>query len=725
MEYKPYSEEIDLQKHWLVIKRRWLPAVGIAGAVTSATAFAVSNLSPTYQATGKLLLKTDRTSSLTGLSADDQVGHITALTQRSEPVNTQAEVIRSLPIAQSTIKTLKLKGKDGKPLDPRKLLENLKVKPLTGTDALAVSYQSNDPNLAAKVVNTVIDKYIATNRESNREEAVAARSFIQAQLPTVEAAVQTAEENLRQFKERNSIVSLPEETTAAVAMMSKLEQQIVQAKADLGDITAQSSQFQQQLGMSPRQALNLTALAESTGVQEVLTQLQQVQSKLAVATTRYRDNHPTIASLQRQENVLSGLLQDRVQQIQGGASWSLGDLQTGKVRQDLTKDLVQTEVKRSGLEQQLQQLSSAYAAYQQRATTYPDLEKTQRELERRLKAAQQTYETLLASLQKIQVAENQKVGNAAVIEKASVPERPSGIDKRLLLAAGGAAGLLLAVGMAFLLDTIDRSVKTVREAKEVFGYTLLGIIPTHSKSSQPNSRVIVRDQPGSPISATYQMIQANLKFLSSDKKLKTIVISSSVPKEGKSEVAANLAAALAQVGRRTLLIDADLRHPSQHHIWGLNNTAGLSNLLVGQIEEYQAIQRAMDNLYVLPAGAIPPNPVPLLDSKRIATLLSSFSQVFDFIIFDTPPLAGTPDAAVLGNIADGVLLVVRPNVVNGASAAAAKEFLAQTHQNVLGMVINGVNVKSEPDSYFYYTNAQSEQLPPKQLVAADAAKSRI
>jgi capsular exopolysaccharide synthesis family protein len=146
---------------------------------------------------------------------------------------------------------------------------------------------------------------------------------------------------------------------------------------------------------------------------------------------------------------------------------------------------------------------------------------------------------------------------------------------------------------------------------------------------------------------------------------------------------------------------------------------------VGQIEEYQAIQRAMDNLYVLPAGAIPPNPVPLLDSKRMATLLSSFSQVFDFIIFDTPPLAGTPDAAVLGNIADGVLLVVRPNVVNGASAAAAKEFLAQTHQNVLGMVINGVNVKSEPDSYFYYTNAQSEQLPPKQLVAADAAKSRI
>ena len=723
MEYKEYSEEIDLQKHWLVLKRRWLPALGIFGAVTSVSALVASSLAPTYQATGKLMLKADKTSSLTGL-ADDQNGRLDALTQRSEPVNTQAEVIRSLPIAQATIKTLRLKDKEGLPLDPRDLLEKLKVKPLTGTDALSISYQSDDPKQAAQIVNTVIDNYINTNRESNRAEAVAARSFIQAQLPTVETAVSEAEENLRQFKQNNGVVSLAEETTSAVTILSKLEQQIVQAKADLEDTTAQSASFQQQIGMSAAQAVAMSTLGQSAGVQDALTQLQAVQSKLAVERTRYRDNHPAVVSLKQQEQVLSDLLQNRVQQVQGSSfNRPVGQLQSGDLRQGLTNDLVQSEVKRAGLRQQLEQLTTAYRLYQQRTAAYPALEKTQRELERKLQASQQTYETLLSSLQKIQVAENQKVGNAVVIEKADIAKRPSGLSKRLIIGAGGAAGLMLALGAAFLLDSIDRSVKTVREAKAVFGYTLLSIVPLHSRSgqsdskSQPDSTVMVRDLPGSPISATYQMLQANLKFLSSDKKLKTIVISSSVPKEGKSEVAANLAAALAQVGRRTLLIDADLRNPNQHHIWGLNNTVGLSNVIVDQVAEHQAIQRAMDNLYVLTAGAIPPNPVPLLDSKRMASLLAGFAQAFDFIIFDTPPLAGTPDAAVLGKIADGLLLVVRPNVVNAASAAAAKEFLAQTHQNVLGMVINGVNVKSEPDSYFYYSQVQPEPAPKRPATA--------
>ncbi len=720
MDYKESPEEIDLQKHWLVVKRRWLPAIGIFGAVTSVAALAASNLAPTYQATGKLMLKADRTSSLTGLAGEDQIGRIDALTQRSEPVNTQAEVIRSLPIAQSTIKTLNLKDQDGQPLEPRELLKNLKVKPLTGTDALSVSYQSNDPEQAAKIVNTVIDKYINTNREGNRAEAVAARSFIQAQLPTVETNVSTAEENLRQFKQQNGVVSLAEETTSSVAILSQLEQQIVQTRTALQDSTAQTSAFQQQLGMSSRQAVALNALGESAGVQEAITQLQEVQTKLAVERTRYRDNHPSIVTLQRQEAELNNLLQNRVQQVQGSPiNRPVGQLQTGELQQDLTKELVQSEAKRSGLEQQLQELTTAYRLYQQRVAAYPALEKTQRELERKLQAAQQTYETLLSSLQKIQVAENQKVGNAVIIEKADVPQDPSGLSKKLLVGAGAAAGLMLAIGAAFLLDAVDRSIKTVQQAKELFGYTLLSIIPMYSRS-QSSSHVMVRDLPGSPISATYQMLQANLKFLSSDKKLKTIVISSSVPKEGKSEVAANLAAALAQVGRRTLLIDADLRHPNQHHIWELNNTVGLSNVIVDQVEEQQAIQRVMDNLYVLTAGAIPPNPVPLLDSKRMATLLAGFAQAFDFIIFDTPPLAGTPDAAVLGKIADGLLLVVRPNVVNASSAAAAKEFLAQTNQNVLGMVINGVNVKSEPDSYFYYNQIPTEQSAPKKLAAAES-----
>jgi capsular exopolysaccharide synthesis family protein len=205
------------------------------------------------------------------------------------------------------------------------------------------------------------------------------------------------------------------------------------------------------------------------------------------------------------------------------------------------------------------------------------------------------------------------------------------------------------------------------------------------------------------------MLQANLKFLSSDKEIKAIVVTSSLPKEGKSEISANLAATMAQVGRRVLLVDADMRHPSQHHIWALTNAVGLSNILVGEAEFNTAVQQVMPRLDVLPSGVIPPNPVALLDSKRMASLIETFSRNYDFVIVDTPPLIGVADAPILGKMADGILLVVRPSVVDSPNAKAAKEFLARTGQNVLGLVANGVIIKNEPDSYFYYTKEQYKE----------------
>jgi capsular exopolysaccharide synthesis family protein len=267
-----------------------------------------------------------------------------------------------------------------------------------------------------------------------------------------------------------------------------------------------------------------------------------------------------------------------------------------------------------------------------------------------------------------------------------------------------------------LLDLVDKSVKTLKEAKELFGATLLGVIPAFGKSGKTRrpvgdlegivSRMVARDMPRSPMGQAYQMLQANLKFLSSDKQLKAIVITSSVPKEGKSEVSANLAAAMAQVGRKVLLVDADMRHPSQHHLWELTNSVGLSNVLVGEADFNIAVQKVMPGLDILPAGVIPPNPVALLDSKRMASLMETFSKNYDFVIVDTPPLAGIADAPIVGKMADGILLVVRPGVVDSASAKAAKEFLASSGQNVLGLVANGVLIKNEPDSYFYYVNEE-------------------
>ncbi|MBW4608391.1 MAG: polysaccharide biosynthesis tyrosine autokinase [Hassallia sp. WJT32-NPBG1] len=711
MESLPNFEEIDIQKYIQVLQRRWLPVVGIFGiAVTLGSLYAFS-LKPSYKAEGSLMIKTNRASSLTGLTQD--IGRLEALNQNENPLETQVKIVTSNPVLQETIRLLNLKNAKGSPLPIRDFAAKLKVEGIKGSDVVQISYGDNNPELAAKAVNTVIDIYIKQNVQANQDEALTARKFIEMQLPKAEATVRKAESELREFKEKNKVIVLDQEANAAVDTISKLNNQISQAQAQLDDVKGRLEQLRKEAQVSSQQGVIASELSQAPGVQKVLAQLQEAESQLALERARFQGGHPTVTNLEEKVAALRSLLQERTGQVAGEAQVTQGSLQIGQLRQGLIADITRAEAQRVGIERQIIRLSQQSKIYTQRASSLPQLEQFQRELERKLKAAQTTYEILLTKVQEISVAENQKIPNARVISYALIPDQPAGPRKVLFIFGGGAAGLFLGIIAAFSLDLMDRSVKTVKEAKEVMRYTLLGIIPGLSRNGKnhysvtgidrPLPKIIGRDIPHFPFGDAYQILQANLKFLCSDKPLRSIVVSSSVAKEGKSEVAANLAVAMAQIGRRVLLVDADMRHPIQHHIWELTNAVGLSNLIVNQVSLNAAVLEVMPNLYVLPSGVLPPNPMALLDSQRMATLISNFTRDYDFVIFDTPALSGTADAAVLSNLTDGILLVVRPGVVNLDSANAAKEFLTQSGQKVLGIVINGVNVKREPDSYFYYT----------------------
>jgi capsular exopolysaccharide synthesis family protein len=598
---------------------------------------------------------------------------------------------------------------------------------------LQVSYQSNDPEKAAAVVNKIMSLYIENNVITNRAEASAAGEFIVKQLPRTEATVRQAEIALRQFKEQNQVVALDEEAKSAVSVIKDLGSQITDTQAELADANARSAMLQRQVGTTSKEAIATNSLAEDEGVQKLLAESQQVEADLAVQQTRFVDTHPTILALKDRSNALKALLQDRVKQSLGTQTQVANpSLQMGKVKEKLTEDFAQTEVERLGLANRLSALSNAQSAYKQRVNVLPRLEQQQRELDRRLKAAQSTYEVLLSKLQEVQVAENQNIGNARIIEFALVPEKASTRDKMLILALGNLAGLILATGTILLLEVSDTSIKTLKQARELFGYTLLGSIPyfgkkvSHRRKNQELSipELPVINVPRSPISEAYRMLQANLKFLSSDKPLKVILVTSSVPKEGKSTVSANLAAAMAQLGRRVLLVDADMRHPLQHHIWELTNAAGLSDVIVGQAEFNSVVKEVMPKLDVLSAGVMPPNPMALLDSKRMASLIDNFSEQYDFVIIDAPPLVLAADAVTLGKMTDGVLLITRPGVVDSTSAATAKESLERSGQNVLGLVVNGVILENESDSYFYYAKAYSEEdITPRQKATSKAGRN--
>ncbi|OKH41534.1 lipopolysaccharide biosynthesis protein [Calothrix sp. HK-06] len=708
------SLDVDFSRYLLGLKRRWLPAVSILAATVALSALSTNLLKPSYEAEGKLLFKVPSfnvvgSNLLPSSSQGEDTGDLRSLVSTQNPISSQIEVISSPPLLQRTINELQLKNKKGELLKVEELEKALTLKIVGGTDVLKITYKSRDPGEAAAVVNKIMNLYLKNDILTSRSEAESTRQFMAMQLPKTQAAVNQAEVELRIFKQKNNIVDLSEESKTAVANIGNLDTQIDNLKAELNQANALTNELRQKVGLDSQQASAVSALSQSPAVQGVLTQLQDTERQLATQRSRFLDDNPIIIDLEAKKANLQTLLQKQIEQTVGSQTKvAPALLQIGELRQSLIKDFLQSDVQRRSLAQKLASLYNSRSAYEQRTKVIPRLVQNQRELERRLEVAQSTYQTLLKKVQELQVAENKNTANARIIAKALVPEKPGAGNKLIVLVLGVMSGAFLSTTTVLFLELRDRSLKSLKEVKEVLDYTLLGVVPLstskvrsrHRDLESTTKEIAVRDKPHSLTSEMYRMIQANLKFLSSDKVLKTIVVTSAVPKEGKSTVSANLAAAIAQLGRKVLLVDADMRLPSQHHFWELTNAVGLSEVLVGQAQFSTATSKVMNNLDVLTAGVTPPNPLALLDSKRMASLIEGFSSQYDFVIIDAPPLLLAADALTLNQMTDGILLVARPGVIDSNSAHAAQDMLERSGHNVLGLVVNGIVDKNESSSYF-------------------------
>lgn len=699
-------EHIDFQQYLLAIKRRWRLAAATFGFVVVTTGAYTLLQKPIYQATGKILIRQPSSVS-SALNAGSEKRDLSSVGSQSDPLGTEIELIRSTAIAQKVTEKL------NRSISPGEFLDKLSVAKLDRADILEISYQSTNPEEAAASVNQVINLYLDSDISSYKSEAAATRQFILRQLPQNAAIVRQAAMKLREFEEKNNIVNLDEEAKSAVKAIGNLEEQINTSQAKLADVISQLGMLRKNLsGMNSQKAIAASSSTQSPGVQRALEEFQKIENELTVARTVYRELHPKISDLESKKAFLQNLLQQRVVEVTGERDTvaTRGNLQLGELKQKIIAELAQLEAGRSGLASQVSTLSQVLSTYRQRVNILPQLKQNEQELERELQAAQATYETLLRRLEEIRVEENRNIGKARLVEKAEIPLIPVAPNILRNLVLGNLLGILLAIAVALVLDLLDTSIKTVKEARELFGYTLLGLIPDfkkfeknatrHKESGQYSTRIVVRDTASCPINEAYQMLKANLSYLCSEEP-KTIVVTSSVPQEGKSTVSANLALAMAQSERRVLLIDADMRQPVQHKIWELLNDVGLSNVLVGQAELTATIKTVMPHLDVLTAGIIPPNPMNLLESKRMTALMADFTDRYDFVIVDTPSLRIAADAPILSKMVDGILLVSRPGVVDSASAANTKEFLQQTGQNVLGLVINGTKLENKHFSSYY------------------------
>lgn len=699
-------EEINLSKYWDVLRRHWLPAtVAFSLAVGLSLLYATSRKSM-YEAQSKILVKVDRSAILTGLNAE--LGQIGTLEFDGNPLNTQAEVIQSESLLSEVVNQINNQSGRDDQVSLASIEKHLSVKNITNTDLLLISYQSEDPKLAADIVNTVSEAYVRYNIVANRAEAVAAKQFIDQEILKSADTLQQAETRLRKFKE--TYQAFQQEGNSYLSALGSLQTRIDQARLDIAKLDTQIQAIQSQVNIENLDlGATIVALNQSAGVQQALTEFQTLETEMARQQSLFREQNPTIITLKQQQENLGNILDERIRQVihENSASVSnspnqtLDNLQLGEFEISSLVDLITLDRQRKSLITETNELTALKGKYQDTTNRLPQLEQIQGELERNLNIAQSNYQGLTSKIQEIEIAENQNIGNASIISTANIPDYPLGSNKKLILAAGIFSGSLLAISIAFFLDLIDKKIRTKEELEEIFSSKILAEIPrtripldNQISSSQDIAsqvpQVAVRDASSSNAVEAYEFLQLRLCHLATEKNIRKLLVTSPERSDGKSTVAANLALAIAQSGKNVLIVDANLRNPVQHLVWNNCGKLGIKEIITENFELEKLMSSVEPNLHVLSSGHPVSNPTSLLKTDAMPTLLDSLEQKFDFIIIDSPSLLEGVDASILGRLADGVLLVTHLGQLNRNQGEKVRDLSNQFNHRILGVVINAV-----------------------------------
>jgi capsular exopolysaccharide synthesis family protein len=678
---------------WQIFKRRWLPATVTLGAVVGAVSFYNFWQQPVYEAKGQILFKEQNQSML-----------LTTLSP-TKITNSPDRLIRSRPIVQAALTALKLD------LTASEILANLSISSASTTNgALELSYRDSNPQRAARLVEKVMEVYLQQDLATRRQTAQTNRTELEKQLPMLASKLQVAESNLRKFKEDLQITDLSAEKNTLVQAIGNLQSEVDRAAAQLAATKSQSQKLQKVFGQDAVTAVRSGLVDESPDMQRVLAALQGIEQKLALEKTKFNDNNPVIKDLQSKQAILREAVRRAAQQSlmdDDRFRAQVAKWQQSGVQPDLVAQLVQAETNRDGLERRIAGLKNTIAEGRKRLAVFPKIEKKIGSLEQDLKTAQSNHQQLLDQLKLSQTAANQAVPSAQIVSHATIPTRPVADNHYIHPAWSVFAGIFLSGGIAWSLDKADRRLKNAATAQKIINYPLLGCIPNWPKLTIQQTARRLAAQDDTVFTAPLQMLQSNLGFLNKQRFAQVVVMASSLHQEGTSTIAAQLAIAAARHGQRILIVDANLHHPSQHRLWQISNITGLSNVLTGENQFPESIVEVAENLEFLPAGPLPTNPLALFSSPAMAELLSNWFSLYDMVLIDAPPLTTAPESLLLAQMADGLVLLVRPPVTEAAALHQAQDLLSQSHPLVLGMVFNGV----EPHEYDRLAPAIANNLP--------------
>lgn len=701
----PDTAETSVLSYWhVLVKRKWLVIAVLATILL--VVLVTTMITPSiYRATATLQIDLDTIKVIQaegvtpgeGMSSRDyyqtqyELLKTRALAERVAaklPENLMVSVHESLaPGALSRLKGM-LRGQPAQDpaattIDKDRLAafvqQNMRVDPVRNSRLVRVHFDSLQPGFSATMANAIADAFIAANIDRRFDASAYAKQYLEERLAQLKLRLEDSEKQLVEFAQQEGIVGVDEQQSPAAQEMHRINESLAAAQQQRIEAEAKLQRTQQTSPEALPEVLLSTIVSQLKNRRTELT--SQYQDKLRI----FKPDYPTMMQIQ-------GQIDEVDQQLRSEIS---------RIKQSVKAEYESARSTESMLAARLSELKLQILDLQGRSIKYNILK-------REVDTNRQLYDGLLQRYKEIGVAGGIGANNISVVDRARAPRGRYSPNLTRNLALGLLAGLAAGVLLALMIERLDDTIKLPEDVERQLGLAVLGVIPRINQGSP----LVELKNPRSVFSESYRSVRTALQFSTDSGVPRTLFITSSTPSEGKSTTALTLSLHFAQLGKRVLLIDADLRNPSLHHLLAVSNEAGLSNYLSGASRPLRYLCRTrVKNLTCLCSGPLPPNPAELLAGPRMVNLFQLAAASFDQVIIDGPPVLGIADAAILSNLSDGTVLVVESgNTRRGYGRAVLKRLMA-ARARVLGVVLTKLDPRSQGPGYGYGYYSYEESTP--------------
>ena len=709
----------------ILSRRKWLIVLTFISFLGAAVGFSLI-ATPVYEAATTIMIEKEG-------GMEDHIFSVSTFMKKEVAIKTQVEILKSRTLAEGVIDAIlssfdkeafenMMTGKDGVLLTKSQMVKtlqsNLKITPIRDTDIIEVKVTAKYPRMAALLANTVADQYRQQSLQLSRGEITEVRQFLQQQLRIIQDSLRLAEEDLKDYMQEEEVSALPEETAELVKQLATFESLFNEAKIELETNQKRLDHTKKQLSHRKSQLLEeitQTSTPMIAKLREEITKLEAMRAEYVAQG--FEETHPKMQQiLTRIKETKSKLIEETSQLV----SRELTLRDPLSYSQELVGKILAMEIEIQSLSAKADALGRIVNRYSQRMNMLPEKSLKLARLQRSTNVGENIFLMLKEKYEEARIKEAGQIGNVRIVDKAITPEKPIRPKKKLNVLLGAFLGLLMGGGMAFFLESLDTSLKSIEDIEDQ-GLSVLGYVPKirstkvarkHRKERsqiqdkdvrKTASNLITHFAPKSPVSEAYRTFRTNIQFTNLDSPPQTILVTSPGPGEGKSTTVANLAITFAQMGTKTMLMDTDFRRPILHSIFGLEKEIGITNHLVGKAPLEMVIKKTtVPNLDIITCGVIPPNPSELLASEKMKGFLEQLKAKYQMILFDSPPVIAVTDAAVLSLLLDGVVLVASAGQTSQQGLTRAKTLLENVKAKILGVVLNKVEAKSTYGSYYYY-----------------------